>query len=229
MFSSAMNAVGSSPRRADSPATTPVPASRTAGTASHLARPMTAPTSRPMPHTAAAAPSHCSGWRRPPLAWSMSAPPAATTAATPSVARPSTDGTGAPAVEAAAGRPRRARPARRPAGREARAAGTSGLRARRGCHRASASPTRRTNTAHPPLTRWSPFCCNRNGRPPTRRTPPAILAVGWSAPRTRTSQRPRYSSRPTPPTIASSTNAMRSHRASIPRRAARREATPPRM
>src|SRR5436190_624265 len=54
-----------------------------------------------------------------------------------------------------------------------------------------------------------------------------MRAVRWSAPRTSTSQSPRYSSRPTPLTRASSTNAMRSHRASIPRRAAIRAATPP--
>ena len=45
-----------------------------------------------MPHTSAAAPSHCSGWRRPPLNWSMSDPAAATITASPSVARPSVEG-----------------------------------------------------------------------------------------------------------------------------------------
>ena len=59
---------------------------------SHHARPRTTPTSRPAPHTSAAAPSHCSGCRRPPLAWSMSAPIAATIRASPNVVRPSIDG-----------------------------------------------------------------------------------------------------------------------------------------
>ena len=91
-YSSPTSASGRTPIRAASPATNPVPANSAAGTTSHRARPRNAPTSSPPPQTTAAAPSHCSGCRRPPFAWSIRAPTAATTTATPIVRRPRIDG-----------------------------------------------------------------------------------------------------------------------------------------
>ena len=92
IVSSPNSVVGSTPMRAASPATNPEPAKATAGITSQRARPANAPTTSPTPHTTAAAPSHCSGCRRPPFAWSMRAPTAATSTATPSVRRPRIDG-----------------------------------------------------------------------------------------------------------------------------------------
>ena len=170
--------------RAASPATNPVPANSAAGTTSHRARPTNAPTRRPQPHTTAARPSHCSGCSRPPLAWSIRAPTAATTIATPSVRRPRTDGVRwarrvRRTSRRAARRPPRSSPGvasgsiTRPAGDGRNDA--TGRRAGRGCQRATASPTSRARTAHGPSKNVKPWVSS-SGRPATSTTPPATRA-----------------------------------------------------
>ena len=181
------------------------------------------PTSNPRPHTTAAAPSHCSGCIRPPFAWSTSAPNAATTSASPSVARPRIEGGRGGSQRARAQAPRARRRRRRPGGDRAGGGGEARLPQRqrqpdeqqdhghRAGHQVEAAAVEDERAGSPAAGRRRRSAASR--RPDDR---PAMS----------TSHRPAYTSTPMPPARASSTNPMRIHSGSMPSRSPMRAATP---
>ena len=158
----------------------------------------------------------CSGWRRPPLAWSIRAPTAATSMATPSVNRPRIDGG------------RGVHPIRRGASLDApsaggRRSGGGGIQRAGGCRRGGlperdGQPDEEGEHGDRPVeerrTRRTAPAVDR--RPRARHRPGAPTAT---MPRRRTaSHSAPYTTMPRPPTSANRTKAMRSHSASTPRR-----------
>ena len=105
-------------------------------------------TKTPAPQTTAAAPSHCSGCSRPPFAWSIKRPMAATSRATPSAMRR------APTAGGGAGGHRRGRP-RPPVVRGGHGHRRERPSRVRGCHSAMASPTSRRSIHGPAKRSWS--------------------------------------------------------------------------